>query len=187
VLDIDIEKNEPNVHKAEKIGNPGDWHGAELSVIIEGNWTAYRNKVLSYLRQLAIVTPYAQFHFKYVSAASDARGNVDAMFRRRTLVMPSPPLTTKHHPSAANEDQLLVKTLLSQTKEKTLVNFLHKEFTSIGKEPRRAARRRAREGVRTNNRASRRDGDASHARAAVAVVRAFRRSQRGVLISRGGV
>lgn len=134
VLDIDIERNEPNVHSAEKIDNPGDWHGAELSVIIEGNWTAYRNKVLSYLRQLAIVTPYAQFHFKYVSAGSDARGNVDAMFRRRTLVMPSPPLTTKHHPSAANEDQLLVKTLLSQTKEKTLVNFLHKEFTSIGKE-----------------------------------------------------
>ena len=134
VLDIDIERNEPNVHKEEKIANPGDWHGAELSVIIEGNWTAYRNKVLSYLRQLAIVTPYAQFHFKYVSAGADARGNVDAMFRRRTLVMPSPPLTTKHHPSAANEDQLLVKTLLSQTKEKTLVNFLHKEFTSIGKE-----------------------------------------------------
>ena len=93
VLDIDIERNEPNVHSAEKIDNPGDWHGAELSVIIEGNWTAYRNKVLSYLRQLAIVTPYAQFHFKYVSAGSDARGNVDAMFRRRTLVMPSPPLT----------------------------------------------------------------------------------------------
>ena len=42
-------------------------------MIIEGNWTAYRNKVLSYLRQLAIVTPYAQFHFKYVSAGGDAR------------------------------------------------------------------------------------------------------------------
>ena len=134
VLDIDIEANEPNVHSSEKTPNPGDWHGAELSVIIEGNWTAYRNKVLSYLRQLAIVTPYAQFHFKYVSAGNDTRGNVDAMFRRRTLVMPSPPLTTKHHPSAANEDQLLIKTLLSQTKEKTLQNFLHKEFTSIGKE-----------------------------------------------------
>ena len=103
-------------------------------MIIEGNWTAYRNKVLSYLRQLAIVTPYAQFHFKYVSAGGDARGNVDAMFRRRTEVMPAPPTTTKHHPSAANEDQLLIKTLLAQTKEKTLQAFLHKEFTSINRE-----------------------------------------------------
>ena len=133
-LDIDIERNEPNVHECEKLPNPGDWHGAELSVIIEGNWTAYRNKVLSYLRQLAIVTPYAQFHFKYVSAGGDARGNVDAMFRRRTEVMPAPPTTTKHHPSAANEDQLLIKTLLAQTKEKTLQAFLHKEFTSINRE-----------------------------------------------------
>ena len=56
------------------------------------------------------------------------------MFRRRTLVMPSPPTTTKHHPSAANEDQLLIKTLLSQTREKTLLGFLNKEFTSIGKD-----------------------------------------------------
>ena len=46
-----IERNEPNVHKAEKPPNVDGWHGAELSVIIEGNWTTYRNKVLSYLRQ----------------------------------------------------------------------------------------------------------------------------------------
>jgi hypothetical protein len=39
--------------------------------------------VLSYLRQLAIVTPYAQFHFRY-TAGSDSRGNMDATSRRRT-------------------------------------------------------------------------------------------------------
>ena len=114
---------------------PGTGTALELSVIIEGIWTAYRNKVLSYLRQLAIVTPVRAVPLRARLDVGQTRcGNVDAMFRRRTLVMPSPPLTTKHHPSAANEDQLLVKTLLSQTKEKTLVNFLHKEFTSIGKE-----------------------------------------------------
>ena len=134
VLDIDIERNEPNVHKAEKIENPGDWHGAELSVIIEGNWSAYRNKVLSYLRQLAIVTPYAQLRFKYTSAGEDSRGNVEATFRRRTEVMPAPPTVTKHHPSVAKENQLLIKDLLSQTREKTLQAFLHKEFTSISKD-----------------------------------------------------
>ena len=34
VLDIDIERNEPNVHSAEKTPNDEGWHGAELSVII---------------------------------------------------------------------------------------------------------------------------------------------------------
>uniref|UniRef100_A0A7S0X7J7 DNA topoisomerase VI subunit B transducer domain-containing protein n=1 Tax=Mantoniella antarctica TaxID=81844 RepID=A0A7S0X7J7_9CHLO len=138
VLDIDIERNEPNVHAEDKTPNPDAWHGAELSVIIEGNWTAYRSKVLSYLRQLAIVTPYAQFHFRYVAADDRAgkgnKGNVTALFRRRTEVMPSPPTTTKHHPSAAKENQLLIKDLLSSTREKTLQGFLHKEFTSINRE-----------------------------------------------------
>ena len=134
VLDINMEKNEPNVHSAEKTPNDSAWHGAELSVIIEGNWTTYRNKALSYLRQPAIVTPYAQFHFRYESAGGDARQNVDATFRRRTEVMPAPPTTTKHHPSAAKENQLLIKDLLSQTREKTLQAFLHKEFTCISKE-----------------------------------------------------
>jgi DNA topoisomerase VI subunit B len=132
VLDIDIERNEPNVHKEEKTDNDKNWNGAILSVIIEGNWSAYRNKVLSYLRQMAIVTPYAQFNFKYVGA-TDAKGNVDVVFRRRTEVMPTLPTTTKHHPSAAKENQLLIKDLLSNTREKTLQNFLQKEFTCIDK------------------------------------------------------
>ena len=54
VLDIDIEKNAPNVHKEEKKPNTTKWHGAELSVTIEGNWTSHRQYVLAYLRQLAI-------------------------------------------------------------------------------------------------------------------------------------
>ena len=63
VLDIDIEKNAPNVHKEEKKPNTTKWHGAELSVTIEGNWTSHRQYVLAYLRQLAIVTPYAALDF----------------------------------------------------------------------------------------------------------------------------
>lgn len=67
VLDIDIHKNEPNIHVEEKLPNPDKWHGAELSVIIEGNWTTYRSKILKYLRQLAVITPYAEFQFRCAS------------------------------------------------------------------------------------------------------------------------
>ena len=48
--------------------------------------------------------------------------------------MPALPSVTKHHPTAAKENMLLIKDLLAQTLEKTLLNFLHKEFTCIGKE-----------------------------------------------------
>jgi DNA topoisomerase-6 subunit B len=64
VLDIDIHKNQPNIHSEEKLPNPDKWHGAELSVTIEGAWSTYRARILKYLRQLAVITPYAAFHFQ---------------------------------------------------------------------------------------------------------------------------
>ena len=139
VLDIDIEKNAPNVHKEEKKPNTTKWHGAELSVTIEGNWTSHRQYVLAYLRQLAIVTPYAALGFRYISshaAGSAAARNQDIQlhFARRAEVMPPLPRATKYHPSAAKENQLLVKDLLSNTREKTLSGFFNKEFTCINRE-----------------------------------------------------
>ena len=139
VLDIDIEKNAPNVHKEEKKPNTTNWHGAELSVTIEGNWTSHRQYVLAYLRQLAIVTPYAALGFRYISshaAGSAAARNQDIQlhFARRAEVMPPLPRATKYHPTAAKENQLLVKDLLSNTKEKTLSGFFNKEFTCINRE-----------------------------------------------------
>ena len=64
-LDIDIVKNQPNVIELDKVPNPDGFRGSEVSVIIEGSWTTYRSKILSYLRQLAIITPYALIEFKF--------------------------------------------------------------------------------------------------------------------------
>lgn len=53
-------RNLPNVHEERLLDNPEGWHGAELSVTIAGNWQYYRNKILKYLQQIAVITPYAQ-------------------------------------------------------------------------------------------------------------------------------
>ena len=53
-------RNQPNVHVSKLLDNPDGWHGAELSLIIAGNWQYYRAKVLKYLQQIAVITPYAQ-------------------------------------------------------------------------------------------------------------------------------
>lgn len=58
-------RNAPNVHASSKLPNPDGWHGAQLSVTIEGNWSSYRSKVLKYLRQIAVITPYAQVGVLY--------------------------------------------------------------------------------------------------------------------------
>ncbi|CAK9146779.1 unnamed protein product [Ilex paraguariensis] len=128
-LDIDIHRNIPHIHLHEKRGNKEQWHGAEIQVVIEGNWTTYRSKILHYMRQMAVITPYAQFLFRFVSDASDK--NVTIRFARRTDIMPPVPLETKYHPSAV--DLLLIKRLIAETSKQNLLQFLQHEFVNIGK------------------------------------------------------
>ncbi|KAL6591876.1 hypothetical protein ACP70R_049739 [Stipagrostis hirtigluma subsp. patula] len=128
-LDIDIHKNVPHVHLHEKTENKSHWHGAEIQVIIEGNWTTHRSKILHYMRQMAVITPYAQFLFKFLSDAADK--NLTIRFARRTDVMPPVPLQTKHHPSAV--DLLLIKRLIAETTKQNLLQFLQHEFVNISK------------------------------------------------------
>ena len=35
-------RNIPHIHLHEKRDNKDRWHGAEIQVVIEGNWTTYR-------------------------------------------------------------------------------------------------------------------------------------------------
>ncbi|WIA42896.1 hypothetical protein OEZ86_008811 [Tetradesmus obliquus] len=128
-LDIDIHKNAPNVHSAAKQPNADGWHGACLSLTIEGNWSSYRAKLLKYLRQIAVITPYAQFSFQYI--AEDPKSSLKLTFRRRTDVMPPPPKITKHHPSSV--DLELVKRLITETKATSLSAFLTREFDQVSK------------------------------------------------------
>ncbi|XWS73487.1 hypothetical protein CRYUN_Cryun02cG0133500 [Craigia yunnanensis] len=128
-LDIDIHRNIPHIHLHEKRDNKDRWHGAEIQVVIEGNWTTYRSKILHYMRQMAVITPYAQFLFKFVSDAPDK--NVTIKFARRTDVMPPVPVETKHHPSAV--DILLIKRLIAETSKQNIMQFLQHEFVNIGK------------------------------------------------------
>ncbi|KAB2050292.1 hypothetical protein ES319_A13G235700v1 [Gossypium barbadense] len=128
-LDIDIHRNIPHIHLHEKRDNKDKWRGAEIQVVIEGNWTTYRSKILHYMRQMAVITPYAQFLFKFVSDAPDK--NVTIKFARRTDVMPPVPVETKHHPSSV--DILLIKRLIAETSKQNLMQFLQHEFVNIGK------------------------------------------------------
>lgn len=128
-LDIDIHQNIPHIHLQEKRENKDKWHGAEIQVIIEGNWTTYRSKILHYMRQMAVITPYSEFLFKFISDTVDK--NMTIKFARRTDVMPPVPLETKHHPSSV--DLLLIKRLIAETSKTNFLQFLQHEFVNISK------------------------------------------------------
>ncbi|KAG7673745.1 hypothetical protein Ndes2437B_g01910 [Nannochloris sp. 'desiccata'] len=129
-LDIDIQRNEPNVHVAKLLDNPDGWRGAELSVIIAGNWQYYRSKVLKYLQQIAVITPYARFGFHY--RAEEEKCSFDVNFARRTDAMPPAPKATKHHPSSA--DLEILKRLAASTPAPTLSAFLCREFACVSRD-----------------------------------------------------
>ncbi|KAL3647620.1 DNA topoisomerase 6 subunit B [Castilleja foliolosa] len=128
-LDIDIHRNVPHIHVHEKRENVEKWHGAEVQIVIEGTWTSYRSYILHYMRQMAVITPYAQFLFKFLSESPDK--NVTIKFSRRTDIMPPAPLETKYHPSAV--DLLLIKRLIADTSKQNLLQFLQHEFVNVRK------------------------------------------------------
>jgi DNA topoisomerase-6 subunit B len=129
-LDIDIRQNLPNVHESAELPNNDGWHGAELSVTISGTATFYRAKILKYLQQIAVITPYAEFSFEF--RGEDERNSFKTTFERRTSVMPSAPESTKHHPSSV--DLELVKRLIQSTRYTRMSTFLGKEFDCVSKD-----------------------------------------------------
>jgi len=129
-LDIDIRKNEPRIMKNEQLPN-NDWHGTEITLTIEGSWSKYGARVLKYLRQMAVITPYAEFSLSYESETSSK--SVKQIYERRSDKMPPCPTYVKHHPSSVNLVE--IKNLIEGTKNQdvTLDKFLMKEFDKIDK------------------------------------------------------
>eukprot|EP00037_Helgoeca_nana_P010926 m.97126 g.97126 ORF g.97126 m.97126 type:complete len:667 (+) comp20505_c0_seq1:61-2061(+) len=152
-LDIDLNKNEPKVKLHEKLPNDGtvvsemlhksfpeDWHGAEVSVMFEGNWTGNagmksRSYLLKYLRQLAVITPYAQFSLTYVPLELERRKShgLKVIFKRRSEKMPPLPKVVKHHPKGVGLVKIeeLVRLGLEENFKMTLKRFLVTSFEFI--------------------------------------------------------
>ena len=127
-LDIDIYENEPKILKHTKRTNHDGWLGTQVQVMIAGNWTTYKNRILTYLQQLAIITPYSQFTFAYHNE-SDPKRDMSVRYDRRSEQMPEPAQQVKHHPSSVNN--LIIQQLIQQTKTKTLSKFLSTELAQV--------------------------------------------------------
>lgn len=101
VLDIDIYKNAPKVLRHDRDKNVDHWRGTDFEVIIAGSWNSYRARILQYLQQLAIITPYAKFEMQY-SNRSNRKRDMTIRYDRRSEQMPPPAREVKHHPSSVS-------------------------------------------------------------------------------------
>lgn len=129
VLDIDIAKNIPKVIQHEKHNNAiKQFTGTELKILIAGNFTTYKARIVQYLRELAIVTPYAAISMEYENKSEPHR-NLQIRYDRRSEQMPPPAREVKHHPSSVNN--LVIQHLLERTRKTTIIEFLEKELSSV--------------------------------------------------------
>ena len=132
-LDMDIHHNEPRILEHTQHDNTcpetTPWVGTRVQLMIAGNWTTYKSRILHYLQQLAIITPYAQIRFCYSNASDPKRQDVTVRYERRSEQMPPPAQQVKHHPASVNN--LIVQQLLQQTKTKTLHKFLSTELAAV--------------------------------------------------------
>ena len=128
-LDIDISKNRPKVIEHTKHNNQKrQWEGTELQILIAGNWTTYKSKIINYLQNLAIITPYAELELTYDNP-SDPKRNLSMRYDRRSEQMPKPASAIKHHPSSVNN--LIVLQLLERSNCKTWTKFLTTEMSGV--------------------------------------------------------
>jgi DNA topoisomerase VI subunit B len=163
-LDIDIDRNTPQVLVHTQTPNAEGWVGTQISVVISGAWSTYRARILQYFQQLAVITPYAHLSLSFAqrsdislltytasgafagpgagsgAAAGGSKHDFTLEWRRRSTQVPRPPREVKHHPSAVND--LLLQQLVTAGRAArsgagaagTLAGFLTSQFQCIDRE-----------------------------------------------------
>ncbi len=122
-LMIDVIKNEPHIisHKVEK--NKDKWHGVKIELEIEGRYTERAQSVIEYLKETAVMNPYAEIIYE--------GPNKKLHFSRTTDQLPRLPKEIKPHPYGVELGVL--RRMLRNTKAKNIIAFLRKDFSRVGK------------------------------------------------------
>jgi len=122
-LMIDIQRNRPIILDRKILLNKEKWHGTIVEFCLEGDYLRAMPKILDYLKQTAIMNPYANITFV------DPRGRL-YLFRRSTTKMPPPPKETRPHPYGVDVE--LLQRLIYVTKCQNMLDFLKTHFHRVG-------------------------------------------------------
>jgi DNA topoisomerase-6 subunit B len=121
-MSIDVVKNQPHIISTNKSKNLEKWHGIKIEMEVEGRYIERGQSVPEYLRQTAIMNPYAKIVYD--------GPNGKTTFSRATKSMPKLPKEIKPHPYGVELG--ILRRMARTTKEKNIKKFLRKEFSRIG-------------------------------------------------------
>ena len=120
---IDIEHNRPLVIKYWVRPNKDRWRGTAVELQLEGDYSRSMYRIYEYLKQTAMVNPYADIAFV------DPRGRL-YRFEKATDQMPQPPEPVKPHPQGIDVETL--RRLTSITKARSMKAFMMEHFQGVG-------------------------------------------------------
>ncbi len=119
---IDIQRNRPIILERRVLINKEQWHGTIVEFYLEGDYFRAMPKILEYLKQTALVNPYANVTFV------DPKGRL-YKFTRVTTKMPPPPKETLHHPYGVDVET--VKRLIQMTPHRKMLDFMRTHFHRV--------------------------------------------------------
>ena len=122
-LMIDIQRNRPLILDRKIRRNKEQWRGTIVEFSLEGDYFRAVSKILEYLKQTALVTPYADIKFV------DPKGRL-YLFTRATKKMPPPPKETLPHPYGVDVET--IQRLIRVTECQNMVGFMQKHFHRVG-------------------------------------------------------
>lgn len=119
---IDIQRNRPIILERRVLLNKEQWHGTMVEFTLEGDYFRAMPKILEYLKQTALVNPYANITF------IDPKGRL-YKFMRATTKMPAPPKETLPHPYGVDVET--VKRLVMLTPHRNMLDFMRTHFHRV--------------------------------------------------------
>lgn len=128
-ISIDIQRNRPNIKRNVVKLNKDNWHGTIVEFTLEGNYTRVMPKLLDYLKQTAMVNPYAEITFV------DPKGRL-YRFERVTKKMPIPPKETPPHPHGCDVETL--QRIVNMTESSNMLSFMTTHFHRVGNQTAKA-------------------------------------------------
>ena len=122
-LMVDIQKNRPLIVDRKVLLNKEGWRGTVVEFSLEGDYIKAMTRILEYLKQTALVNPYANITFV------DPKGRL-YKFTRVTTKMPPPSKETKPHPYGVDVET--IQRLMRITPCRNIVDFMRHHFHRVG-------------------------------------------------------
>jgi len=122
-LSIDIQRNRPIILDRKIRINKEQWRGTIVEFSLEGDYFRAMPKILEYLKQTALLNPYANITFV------DPKGRL-YKFNRVTTKVPSPPKETLPHPYGVDVET--IQRIIQVTNCRNMLDFMRTHFHRVG-------------------------------------------------------